>query len=202
MIGRSISSQSYLWAVGLICSLVIAGAQQTQPAANTTTVPRLVHFAGTFHPPASSPGSPVGATFAIYAAQDGGTPLWSEDQNVVLDASGSYTVLLGATSNEGVPIQLFAAGEPRWLEVKFHLPDEIGLPRVLMVSVPYALKAADAETIGGLPPSAFALAAAPTKAAANATVSGEPDAMATPAVSGTGVTGYIPLWTNSSGVPR
>src|SRR5258708_37647341 len=31
-------------------------------------------------------------------------------------------------------------------------------PRVLLLSVPYALKAADAETIGGLPPSAFVLA--------------------------------------------
>lgn len=179
--------------------MAIAGAQQSQTAANTTTVPRLVRFAGTFQPPANSSGSPVGATFAIYAAQDGGIPLWSEDQNVALDASGNYTVLLGATRNEGVPMELFAAAEPRWLEFKFHLPDEVGSPRVLMVSVPYALKAADAETIGGLPPSAFALATAPTKAAANAAVSGQLDAMATPAVSGTGVTGYIPLWTNSSG---
>ena len=34
-------------------------------------------------------------------------------------------------------------------------------PRTLLMSVPYALKAADAETIGGLPPSAFVKAAAP-----------------------------------------
>jgi hypothetical protein len=34
-------------------------------------------------------------------------------------------------------------------------------PCILLLSVPYALKAADAETIGGLPPSAFALAAPP-----------------------------------------
>ncbi|HUO29511.1 MAG TPA: hypothetical protein VMU80_09855 [Bryobacteraceae bacterium] len=200
MIGRSISLAGCLRAAGLLlCSLAMAGAQTSQTAANTATVPRLVQFAGTFHPPANTPGGPVGATFAIYAAQDGGTALWSEDQNVVLDAAGTYTVQLGATSNEGVPIQLFAAGEPRWLEVKFHLPEEVGLPRVLMVSVPYALKAADAETIGGLPPSAFALATAPAKAVDGAAVSSQPDAMASPAVSGTGVTGYVPLWTNSSG---
>ncbi|HUE03357.1 MAG TPA: hypothetical protein VMR62_27590 [Bryobacteraceae bacterium] len=34
---------------------------------------------------------------------------------------------------------------------------------------------------------------------ANAAVSGQLDAMAAPAVSGTGITGYIPVWTNSSG---
>jgi len=59
MIGRSISLPRYLRAVALLCSLAIAGAQQTQPAANVTTVPRLVHFAGTFHLPADSAGSPV-----------------------------------------------------------------------------------------------------------------------------------------------
>ncbi len=201
MIGRSIAK--YLRAVGLLlCSLAIAGAQQSQTGVNTTAVPRLVNFTGTFHTPANAPVGPVGATFGIYAAQDGGAPLWSEDQNIVPDATGSYTVLLGATSNEGVPMQLFATGEPRWLEVKFHLPDEVGLPRVLMVSVPYALKAADAETIGGLPPSAFALATAPATAVVHAATDNggmHPDAIAMPAVSGTGTTGYIPLWTNGSG---
>ena len=33
---------------------------------------------------------------------------------------------------------------------------------MLLLSVPYALKAADAETVGGLPASAFVLAAAAT----------------------------------------
>jgi hypothetical protein len=37
------------------------------------------------------------------------------------------------------------------------------------VSVPYALKAADAETVGGLPPSAFVLAAPTIPNTANAT---------------------------------
>jgi hypothetical protein len=40
---------------------------------------------------------------------------------------------------------------------------------VLLLSVPYALKAADAEIIGGRQPSAFVLAAPPTANAANAT---------------------------------
>ena len=41
-----------------------------------------------------------------------------------------------------------------------NLPGEVEQPRVLLVSVPYALKAADADTLGGLPASAFVLAGA------------------------------------------
>ena len=77
-----------------MCSVAVASAQQTQSANTLTAVPKLVHFAGSFHPPVSQPAGPVGATFAIYSEQEGGTPLWTEDQNVELDANGNYTALL------------------------------------------------------------------------------------------------------------
>ncbi len=51
----------YLHAVGLLCSLAVAGAQQPQTAANTIAVLGLVQFAGTFHPPPRTPGGPIGA---------------------------------------------------------------------------------------------------------------------------------------------
>jgi hypothetical protein len=149
---------SRLLAVCFLSFAAIASAQQTQSTAVVTAVPRLVRFAGTFHPPANQPAGPVGATFAIYGEQEGGTPLWSEDRNVELDANGNYTALLGSSHNEGVPVELFTAGESRWLQVKFYLPAEVDLPRVLLVSVPYALKAGDADTLGGKPASAYALA--------------------------------------------
>ena len=192
---------SSLLAVGILCTAAVASAQQTESTASVTAVPRLVHFAGSFHPPANQPVGPVGATFTMYSEQEGGTPLWSEDQNVQLDANGNYTSLLGSTKNGGLPTELFATSEARWLQVKFHLPEEVSLPRVLLVSVPYALKAADAETVGGLPPSAFVLAAAPTNGGASAMGSREAVAApsAAPALSGTGTTDFIPLWTNSSG---
>ena len=60
-------------------------------------------------------------------------------------------VLLGATQNGGVPTELFTGGEARWLQVKFYAPSEVDLPRVLLVSVPYALKAGDADTLGAGP---------------------------------------------------
>ena len=88
----------------------------------------------------------------------GGAPLWQETQTVVVDADGRYTLLLGATLPEGLPLELFASGEARWLGRRFERPGEAEQARVLLASVPYALKASDADTLGGRPPSAYLLA--------------------------------------------
>jgi hypothetical protein len=127
----------------------------------------------------------AGATFAIYKDQYEGTPLWLETQNVQADTKGNYTVQLGATKPDGLSLDLFSSGEARWLGVTVNGGQE--QPRVLLLSVPYALKAADAETIGGLPPSAFVLAnktqgnggsakppSAPSSPAKNAAPPGKP----------------------------
>jgi hypothetical protein len=104
--------------------------------------------------------------------------------------------MLGSTKAEGLPADLFASGEARWLGVQAAGQPE--QPRVLLLSVPYALKAADAETVGGLPPSAFMLAApaASGGAVTNTLASG----LATPAASltGAGTANYVPLWTSST----
>src|SRR5216684_7322431 len=121
-------------------------------------VPRLVKFAGTLKDElGKSRTGVVGVTFAIYKEQEGGAALWLETQNVELDEQGRYTVLLGSTKNEGLPLELFTAGEPRWLGVQVNLAKELEQPRVLLVSVPYALKAEDADTLGGKPLSSFVL---------------------------------------------
>ncbi|HZT32016.1 MAG TPA: tail fiber domain-containing protein [Bryobacteraceae bacterium] len=83
------------------------------------------------------------------------------------DLQGRYTVLLGANSRDGLPLDLFTNGTARWLGVQPALPGAGEQPRVLLVGVPYALKAADADTVGGLPASAFVQA---RQAAAGATV--------------------------------
>jgi hypothetical protein len=122
-------------------------------------VPRLVKFAGTLKDELGKPRTDVvGVTFAVYEEQEGGAALWLETQNVELDNQGRYTVLLGVTKSEGLPLELFITGEPRWLGVQVNLAKELEQPRVLLVSVPYALKAADAETLGGKPLSSFVLA--------------------------------------------
>src|SRR5882762_6487710 len=169
-------------AVGLVFyfSLSVRGAQGQQrvsaePQAPSRTVqtpaelvpalpvPRLVKFAGTMKDEQGKARTEVvGVTFAVYKEQEGGAALWLETQNVELDEQGHYTVLLGSAKSEGLPLELFTTGEPRWLGVQVNLPKELEQPRVLLVSVPYALKAADAETLGGKPLSSFVLAS-PTR---------------------------------------
>jgi hypothetical protein len=200
--------KSRLLVACFMCSVAVASAQQTQSANTLTAVPKLVHFAGSFHPAVSQPAGMIGATFAIYSEQEGGTPLWTEEQNVELDASGNYTALLGVTKNGGVPAELFAGGEARWLQVKFYAPSEVDLPRVLLVSVPYALKAGDADTLGGKPASAYLLAGLSTSAPpSEAALPTQPEtavpvgktAAVRPAFTTTGTTNYISKFTDTSG---
>jgi len=143
-------------ALSLIVVSVLAHGQQNQ---EQTTVPRLVQFSGTVNDSAGRPVSgTVSLTFALYTEQEGGTPLWLETQGVQADAQGHYTVFLGAESPEGLPLDLFVTGAARWLGVQPTLPGAGEQARVLLVGVPYALKAADADTLGGMPASAYALA--------------------------------------------
>jgi hypothetical protein len=123
-------------------------------------VPRLVNYSGKVLDAGGEPLAGIaGTTFAIYQDQYEGSPLWLETQNVTADGRGNYTTQLGATKPDGLPLGLFSSGEARWLGVTVNGGPE--QPRVLLLSVPYALKAADAETVGGLPASAFVLAAPP-----------------------------------------
>jgi hypothetical protein len=141
----------------------------------TQAVPHLVKFSGALKNALGVPRTGIIAMrFVIYGDETRGTPLWQEVQNARLDQQGHYEVMLGATASEGVPMELFTSGEPRWLGVQPLLPGEEEQPRVLLVSVPYAMEAADAQTLGGLPASAF-MKAAPTGA-----VLGTPGPSATP----------------------
>ncbi|MGO9273630.1 MAG: hypothetical protein ACLQOO_25895 [Terriglobia bacterium] len=152
---------------------------QAQSSPNASVVPRLIKFSGEINPQITqitqnkdnesgknqSPTA-VGVTFSLYELQEGGGPLWSESQKVRVDDQGRYTVLLGATQPEGLPLDLFTMGKALWLGVQPQLPGAVEQPRVLLVAVPYALKASDSDTLGGKPASAYALAS-PALSAAN-----------------------------------
>ena len=169
---------------------VLAG----QNAQSVPTVPRLVNYSGHV---SSEAGSVVGLTFAIYKNQFEGAPLWMETQNVKPDAKGNYTVQLGATTAEGLPLDVFASGEARWLGVRTTGDEE--QPRVLLLSVPYALKAADAQTLGGLPASAFVLAAPTGSNSSSSPTSTSPGPASLPNIGGSGTQNYIPIWTDNTG---
>src|ERR1022692_92548 len=172
-------------AVLTLCSIPISRAQQVSPV-----VPPLVTFSGLLmdanHKPLTGT---VGVTFALYSSEQGGSPLWLETQNVKPDNTGQYTVMLGSSTSHGLPAELFASGEARWLGVQAQGQAE--QPRVLLMSVPYALKALDAETIGGRPASSFMLAPAATKAG---TSPGSPDST----ITGSGTADYLPVFTGTS----
>src|SRR5208337_2367475 len=179
---------------------IVSSPSQLVPA---LPVPRLIKFSGVAKDATGQRRSGVvGITFSIYAEQQGGATLWMETQNAALDAQGRYAVLLGSTQSAGLPLDLFATGEPRWLGAKLELPGEVEQPRVLLVSVPYALKASDADTVGGMPASAFVLA--PTGAGAGASAPGSANSTAAkskaePLFSSCGTTNYIPIFTDSTG---
>jgi hypothetical protein len=172
------------------------GMSTNSGAAANRAVPNLVRFSGTAKDSNGKPLTGVaGITFALYANEQGGAVLWMETQNVQADASGHYTVSLGA--NKPLPVEVFSSGEARWLGVQ--VSGQAEQNRILLLSVPYALKAADAETVGGFSPSAFVLAAIPTIGGSGNSVAPERAAI-TPAatVGGTGTTNFLPLWTNST----
>ena len=151
---RAIGKVLVMWSLAFAVSF--AHAQCTNGEGMCVQVPQLLKFNGILQDAEGRPRTGTfGITFAIYAELSGGAPLWQEVQNVLVDPQGHYEVVLGVTKSEGVPAQVFASGEPRWLGVQANLPEEVEQPRVSLVSVPYALKAGDAGTLGGLPASAF-----------------------------------------------
>ena len=144
----------------LCLTLVAASDAQVQsnstPGSSAGSIPHLVKFGGTVKDEAGHPKNGiVGITFALYRDQQGGVPLWLEIQNVQTDSRGNYTALLGSTSPEGLPTGIFTLNDARWLGIQVEGQQE--QPRTLLVSAPYALKAGDAETLGGKPLSAFQL---------------------------------------------
>jgi len=215
-------TNSLVWAQG-----DPANSQPSPPSASAppvaelqpgTTVPRLVRFSGVVTNPSGKPGAgTVTATFSLYELQEGGSPLWAETQNIQMDDQGRYTVLLGATLPEGLPLDLFTTGKARWLGVQPQLPGAGEQPRVLLVGMPYALKASDADTLGGKPASSYVLSqdqagsAGGGKTAAMGSASGhlgqaqkagaenaQENNGSWGAAGGSGTPHFIPIWTSST----
>jgi hypothetical protein len=181
----------------------IAQTAQSQSAAPlaasaVTAVPALVTFSGTLTEADGKPvSSEAAVTFLVFKDQTGGEPLFTETQDVTPAVSGRYRVHLGATLPNGLPADLFASGEARWLEVQ--VAGQLPQARVLLASVPYSMKAADSATLDGLPASAF-LRADDLKTAAAALVWATPRTTSTANAVTTngGAAGFVPSFTGAS----
>jgi hypothetical protein len=200
-----------MWGAVLVCvcSNLAFSQQNANPATSSLTVaaaqlPRLVKFSGTLKDINGSPLTSItGVTFALYSQPSGGAPLWLETQNVQADKGGHYTVMLGSTKPDGLETELFVSEQAQWLGIQPQGQEEQA--RVLLVSVPYALKAGDAETLGGKPASAF-MPATPSASAGSASSGTNPsnpasssgNLSAAGASTGTGTANFIPRWTSGS----
>jgi hypothetical protein len=177
--GKRIGTLFLLAIIPLICQAQCTS--DTSTSACTRGIPHFVKFGGMIRSQDSSsrPGI-VTVKFVIYDDYKAGNALWQEIQNVQLDSDGRYDVMLGSTAPDGMPTDIFTSGDPRWLGAQVVRPGSEELPRVLMVSVPYAMEAADAQTLGGLPASAFARVGS----VSSATTSGAPAVFANPGIPG------------------
>jgi hypothetical protein len=203
-------------AAGLRAQQTDSASSDAQPSAGSASsakVPQLVRFSGVLRDLAGQPltGS-IDVHFAIYKDETDTAAIWEETQTLQLDEHGRYTVLLGATQPEGLPLLLFQSTEAQWLGVSAgKLPEQ---PHILLVSVPYALKASDADTLGGKPASAYVTTDAASNSSGQsptpgttsvqgqvATVGQRPEDAASnpsPTVAGTGTMNFLPIWTNST----
>src|SRR5260221_7648890 len=92
---KKISAVGITLFIALAVSVRTAAQEQPSAAALTAlesrlgsgnTVPRLVRFSGVVKNSARAiPAEGVSLTFTIYEVQQGGTPLWTETQNVLLN---------------------------------------------------------------------------------------------------------------------
>src|SRR5580692_507805 len=178
----------------LISSVVSLSAQQV-------VVPPMVKFSGVLNGASSKPMTgTVGITFSLYKEAQGGAALWVETQNVTLDKTGHYTALLGSTTSQGLPAALFASGEARWLSVQAQ--GEAEQPRTVLMSVPYALKALDAETIGGKPLSALQLAAPNGGSSSSGSNNAPASNTITCSTSSACKSGHIPVFASNGGAAK
>lgn len=127
------------------CFITMAALFLVLSALNSWAVPTKINYQGKL---TDTVGNPVSDTslnlqFAVYMNASGGSPLWSETQAVnIID--GVFNVQLGTV----IPFPANLFNDDRYLGIMVGSGAEM-TPRHPLLSVPYALKADDATTLGG-----------------------------------------------------
>jgi len=133
-----------LFALGALCALTATASFAAQ-----ATLATRIHYDGEIAPR----GDLTTLLISVYADKDSSEALWSEEQVVKVDHKGKFALDIGATLDSGIPAEVFASASGRWVGIA--VKGESEQPRIMIVSVPYAVKARDAEMIGGRAASEF-----------------------------------------------
>jgi hypothetical protein len=141
-----------LW-TGVTAALPVTAFAQT----TASVAPTLIPVSGQLLTAGGQPRTGnVLLVISLYEDEGDMAPRWIEHQAVTLDADGRYSVNFGSTRVEGLPTDLFTGADPtRWIGVA--VENEAEQPRVTLVSVPYAAKAASADTLAGRAATDFVL---------------------------------------------
>ncbi|MEL7450127.1 MAG: tail fiber domain-containing protein [Pseudomonadota bacterium] len=114
-------------------------------------VPETLRYQGYLVDPAGQAvDATVQVTFSLYTVDSGGSPQWSDVQNVS-PQQGLFSTSLGTPLNP-FPSGLFQT--PLFLGITVDGDSEM-TPRIALVSAPYAQAATDAATVGGVPAAAL-----------------------------------------------
>jgi hypothetical protein len=127
-------------ALGIVAGMTVAGTARAALPQSLAEEGRLVDASG------APVNGMVSMTFSLYAADTGGTVLWTETQSVQVVA-GYFTVQLGASTP--LTPSLFAAGTARYIGFQIGSDPEM-TPREQLGSVPYSFTSWDA--VGDLHP--------------------------------------------------
>src|ERR1700730_10706724 len=152
----SVATLLFFWTSGAITSAQ-SPAPAVQAQAPSTSAPTLVRLDGQLKTPTGEARTgTVTIVVSLYADKDDATPLWVEPQLVTLDAAGHYSLFAGATLTDGVPEEfLSGATAGHWLGVGPQgEPEQF---RMMLLTVPYALQAREADTLGGRSLTGFVL---------------------------------------------
>ena len=133
--------------------IIIVLLAASLPAVCLAQVPLLITYVGEL----SKDGQPVteaghSFTFRLYDAQDGlpESAVWVETHEVDI-VSGRFVVLLGSQT----PFDLSTFdGAPKWLGIEMDANTEFS-DKLQLISVPYALKSANCESLGGVPAATY-----------------------------------------------
>ena len=91
--------------------------------------------------------------FTLYDATAGGGALWTRTYPALTVRNGNFQTVLGDVAGQPMLGDVFAAGDTRHLEIQVlsgpgvSSPEQPLVPRQQLVSVPYALKAAVADSV-------------------------------------------------------